>query len=211
MAFIYVITNNINGKQYVGKTNRDIQLRFKEHIADSKRRDKEQRPLYSAINKYGVEHFSIQLLEECDVDDVESREIYWINKLNTYHYGYNATYGGDGKTLYNYKELSDSYKELGMVQLVAEKFQCDYETVRKACREYNVAIKTGQQHTKETCSKQVKMLPDDIIFDSLNDAAKFLQEKGFSKCKKLNGITVHIRNVCNGKAKQAYQHQWMWI
>lgn len=32
MAFIYVITNDINHKQYVGKTNKTVEKRFKEHI-----------------------------------------------------------------------------------------------------------------------------------------------------------------------------------
>lgn len=33
MAFIYVITNDVNGKQYVGKTNFSLERRFREHIA----------------------------------------------------------------------------------------------------------------------------------------------------------------------------------
>lgn len=37
MAYIYVITNSVNGKQYVGKTNGSIEKRFKEHISDSKK------------------------------------------------------------------------------------------------------------------------------------------------------------------------------
>lgn len=37
MAFIYVITNDVNGKQYVGKTNKTIEQRFKEHTMECKR------------------------------------------------------------------------------------------------------------------------------------------------------------------------------
>lgn len=76
MAFIYVITNDINGKQYVGKTNNTIEKRFQEHIRDSKRRKCEKRPLYSAMNKYGIEHFSIAILEECSAEESAIREIY---------------------------------------------------------------------------------------------------------------------------------------
>lgn len=39
MAFIYVITNDVNGKQYVGKTNFSLERRFREHISDSKKID----------------------------------------------------------------------------------------------------------------------------------------------------------------------------
>ena len=65
MSYIYVITNNINNKQYVGKTNLSIQKRFQEHINDSKQQIKEHRPLYNAFNKYGINNFSIRILEEC--------------------------------------------------------------------------------------------------------------------------------------------------
>ena len=37
MAYIYVITNDINGKQYVGKTNNNIEERFREHVRDSRK------------------------------------------------------------------------------------------------------------------------------------------------------------------------------
>ena len=37
MAYIYVITNQLNGKQYVGKTLKNPTQRFKEHCRDSKK------------------------------------------------------------------------------------------------------------------------------------------------------------------------------
>lgn len=76
MSYIYVITNDVNGKQYVGKTNGTIEKRFKEHIKDSKRERCEKRPLYNAINKYGIEHFSIKQLEECSEKEASTKEIY---------------------------------------------------------------------------------------------------------------------------------------
>ena len=76
MAYIYVITNKINGKQYVGKTNGIIEKRFQEHISDSKRKRCEKRPLYNAMNKYGIENFEIKILEECSAEESSEKEIY---------------------------------------------------------------------------------------------------------------------------------------
>ena len=52
MAYIYKITNLINGKVYIGKTSeKTIEERFKIHIKDSKKEHCEKRPLYDAMNK----------------------------------------------------------------------------------------------------------------------------------------------------------------
>ena len=54
--------------------------------------------LWNAYDKYGIENFKIELLESVDNDLIAcEREAYYIQLFNTYHYGYNATLGGDGK------------------------------------------------------------------------------------------------------------------
>ena len=92
-GFIYKITNKINGKSYIGKTTFSIQKRFQEHLNDSLKERNEKRPLYDAIRKYGKENFFISLVEECDINNLSSREIYWINYYDTFSNGYNATIG----------------------------------------------------------------------------------------------------------------------
>lgn len=47
------------------------------------------------MRKYGRENFTFSILEECQEEDLKKREIYWIAKLDSYHTGYNETYGGD--------------------------------------------------------------------------------------------------------------------
>ena len=100
MAYIYKITNDINNKVYIGKTEFSIEKRFREHCADAFKERNEKRPLYSAMKKYGIAHFHTELLEE--TDNPEEREIYWIEQYQSFKSGYNATLGGDGKKYLDY-------------------------------------------------------------------------------------------------------------
>ena len=94
---IYCITNNINGKQYIG-LSKDCQKRWWDHYSKSytsEREDDKKKALYRAMRKYGRENFSFQIIEECPEEQLKEREIYWIKKLDTYNKGYNETFGGD--------------------------------------------------------------------------------------------------------------------
>ena len=85
MGFIYKVTNIINGKVYVGKTNKSIEARWQQHIYDSKRLN--DRPFYNAINKYGQENFVLELVEQVEDELLNEREKYWIKEYNSYiHY-----------------------------------------------------------------------------------------------------------------------------
>ena len=100
MAYIYQITNDVNGKIYIGKTEFSIEKRFKEHCKDAFRPRNEKRPLYTAMRKYGINHFHIELLEE--TENPEEREKFWIEEKRSFKNGYNATLGGDGKKYIDY-------------------------------------------------------------------------------------------------------------
>lgn len=206
MAFIYVITNNINGKQYVGKTNGTIEKRFKEHIKESKRQRCEKRPLYSAMNKYGVEHFSIAILEECSAEKSADREIYWIDRLQTYGcLGYNATRGGDSKKYYDYRKIVDKYLELHNQKETAKYFHCDVFVVRQACKELGVPIYSSTEWVKQH-GQTVAMIDKETneiiqIFNTIADAYRFLNKPH----------SGHIASVCNGQRKIAYGYKWKYL
>lgn len=213
MAFIYVITNDVNGKRYVGKTNNSIDKRFKEHIKDSKKERCEKRPLYNAMNKYGIEHFHIKELEECSAEESAKREEYWIAKLDTYgHNGYNATRGGDSKKYYDYKEIADKYLELQNQQETAKYFSCDVHTVRVACREYNIPILSNVQASKKTNSKKVYMKNQNgeilQVFDSMSDAGRFLRAEGITMSQ-IKHISHNIGRVASHSDRlSAYGYKW---
>lgn len=96
MTGIYKITNNINGKAYIGQSV-NIHKRWKREKEDSKNENSHSYnyPLMKAFRKYGIENFEFTIIEECEVSELNKREAYWINFYNTFFEGYNQTLGGD--------------------------------------------------------------------------------------------------------------------
>lgn len=214
-GYIYKITNDINDKVYIGLCTTSIEERFATHIKDSKRRSYEQRPLYAAMRKYGSEHFHVVQIEECDLDHLGEREQYWIAYYNSYHYGYNATLGGEGRPLYDYEAISNRLKECPYSSIVAQEFNCCPDTIRTVAKKNNIKLK---QHTGETrklqTQKTVQALDkntNEIVaeFESTVKAAEWCFENGY--CSSLNsGVRSHISEVANGKRPTSYGFKWKY-
>ena len=66
MVDIYLITNKVNNKQYVGKTQKGYLNRFKEHINAYSHGERQY--LHCAMNKYGSENFKVELLAQVEDD-----------------------------------------------------------------------------------------------------------------------------------------------
>lgn len=93
---IYVIKNKINNLVYVGQSV-DIFTRWTAHkqSALNPQDSSHKTQIHQAMAKLGIENFYIEILEECNYDKLTEREIYWIEKFNSYHNGYNMTLGGE--------------------------------------------------------------------------------------------------------------------
>ena len=89
---IYKITNLKNGLVYIGQT-RDFNARYLSHW----RLDKETNsPLHIDMKELGKEYFKFDILEKCNLDQLDTREKYWIAYYDSYNLGYNQDTGGSG-------------------------------------------------------------------------------------------------------------------
>lgn len=99
MTGIYKITNNINGKIYIGQASH-IASRWSEHLyRPFNKNDKTyDSHLYRAIRKYGIENFSFSIVEQCKQDQLDEKEVFWVDfyQSNNKALGYNLTAGGNG-------------------------------------------------------------------------------------------------------------------
>lgn len=97
MFEIYLITNQINEKIYVGQTSRGITSRLKQHISDSN--SGSDKRLHKAMRKYGSSRFTVSFLDAApNPQELDTLEMFWIKTLesNSKNKGYNATSGGHG-------------------------------------------------------------------------------------------------------------------
>lgn len=210
MAYIYQITNDINGKIYIGKTEQSISKRFSEHCYDRTRCP--DRPLYRAMNKYGIEHFHIELLEETDCP--EEREVYWIEQKQSFKHGYNATIGGDGRRYLDYDLIYSTYEALQNAAEVARRLNICVDSVYTVIHQRGGVLRTAQEINREQNSKAVKMFNKQKeyvqSFASLTDAAQFLIDNEYTTSTKNCGVATHVRQCANKQRKTAYGFIWEW-
>ena len=68
-----IITNIVNNKVYVGQAQ-NLYVRTRQHVLD------EKNPLLKkAFKKYGIDKFTIDVLEQCETDKLDEREQYWMD------------------------------------------------------------------------------------------------------------------------------------
>lgn len=124
MYYIYCYTNNINGHKYVGQTSYPARRKSEHKYAAFTPSSEEYNLLFhKKLRQYGEENFSFEILEEIETNDlnlVDSREIYWIEKLSSHiktGKGYNLTLGG--QSLGRHKEITEEKVRL-VVKLLSE-------------------------------------------------------------------------------------------
>ena len=214
MAYIYKITNKLNDKCYIGKTElSNPEKRFKQHVSDSKKERCKDRPLYRAFNKYGVDNFDFQILEE--TENASELEIYYIKKYNSYgRNGYNATKGGDGKRLFDYKVIEDLIIAGLTAREITEELNCGKDTVRNVAKAKQISLspdKNNLQLQMEASKKAINQLSLEgkyiQSFDSYADAARWLKQNNYSTGAE-SGIRQKIGLVCNGKRVTAFKFKW---
>jgi group I intron endonuclease len=220
---IYKITNQVNGKFYVGKTMKSLNVRFYNHCYDAIKRNSNSY-FHRAIRKYGKENFIIEEIESCE-NNLSNREMFWISELSPH---YNQTLGGDGGMLgFKHSEETKnllSEKRMGKYTGKENPFYGQHHT--KETKEKLSKMRkgkpspcgfTGKSHKEESKSKtsqtlknnpnvkRTKVFQYDIEgnflreFQSITDAAQFV-----------NTSPSNIKYTCEGKFNHCKGYRWSY-
>ena len=192
MGYIYKITNTLNNKVYIGQTIKTVQKRFTQHKNNSNKEYFSQIVLYKAFNKYGIENFICEEIEEVSNDKLDERERYWINYYDSYFNGYNSTLGGRTIQLYNWDvdDIIEKYLSLKSARAVAKVIGCDHSTIDRILNENNVKrFTTSQQLSKPLYFKKNNELH---YFETTRDAAMWLINNKITKMTDPNLVRQEI-------------------
>lgn len=222
-GFVYILTNKVNKKLYIGKTV-DIGRRFKEHKST-----KSNQPIHQAIKKHGWHSFEVEVFDNIPVCDLDKFEMLLIERLNVYYgRGYNADLGGKGGSVfkpthikgtkhYRLTFLCDTYRSKGatLVDCICDcgtKLTVRYANVRrgnsKSCgciqRELIRERNKNPMYVENIRAKQSANKGD--IWNHLelvSNSFTYIKSKAHGKFRYLlcgNIITAVIGNVKSGNS-----------
>lgn len=207
MKYIYKITNLINNKVYIGKTEISILGRWKDHCKAAENPSDKDYDLYfhRAIRKYGKDNFTIEEIDTSeDSEELKKKEKYWIAYYNSYEKGYNSTLGGDGQCKYNYDDIVNYYLNNNFsITETCKHFKIYDQVVYSALKSKNIDYKqlSSQVFNRTKHNKKILLVEKNIIFNSMKEIDDYF------------GKQVHgnIRRCLNGVTKKAYGYTWKEI
>ena len=207
-GFIYKITNKVNNKVYIGQTRYTVESRWRQHLKNYNVEHRKQ-PLYLAFEKYGIENFEIETVEEVNVNSLDEREIFWIAKYNSFKEGYNATIGGQGTKLYywtdsKYEEIRTMYLSGFTTANIGKHFNVSSWVITNILKSLDVklrnnplsmnAVETAEFIKKYENGNSLKELASEYQTDK-ETVKRFLQKKGVNL--RVHSLLVNNKELHN--------------
>jgi len=195
---VYVHTNKVNGKKYVGITSQDVVKRWKNGNGYY-----QNAHFYRAIQKYGWDNFehvvvktSITKDEACELE----KNLILKYHSNDYRYGYNRSTGGENPasgithTTETKMKMSDAHKGVAFSE---EHKKHMSEAAKK--RGNGRTGKTGAMCMKSGIVQQIDMETGEVI-------AEFY---GYPEMQEKTGFSISpVKRAANGKQRQSYGYLW---
>ncbi len=196
---IYAITHRETGRQYVGRSV-DVEDRWAHHYSAG------CSYIGTVIQRYGSRAFDFEIIEECDRDQLDEREIYWIAKLGTMKpSGFNLGRGGKGvdftpevrakmSTALKGRKVSDETKRIWSRQRSGRTLNVDWR--RKVSEGLKGKPKTAEHRIKT--GKARASLTEDQVRTARDLAQQGVRHKDIAES--FGCCTATISHICSGRS-----------
>ena len=214
---IYKITNLLNQKSYIGQSI-NIEVRFNKH-----KTAKDDFYIHRALRKYGIENFSFEIIELCDLLQLDEKEKFWINYYNSLvPNGYNMIPGGSngaglskGKPVLQYDLQGNFIAKYPSVRQAALDLDLNTSNINSCCHGKRNYVGDWQWRFEDSNLPLQKIeviekiiIKKIIVQYDLND--NFIAEYPSAlEAKRQTGIhNGNIGECCRGKRKSAGGYKW---
>lgn len=188
-GYIYKTINNINGKVYIGKHERKIKTIDKKYFGSGK-------ILIQAINKYGLENFTNEIICWCfSIEELNKQEIFFIDKYK--ENSYNLAIGGNGGNLTKF--FSEERKRIMYDKMVNTR-----KENQTGLGEKNPMYKSGLRGIHPMSNKNHKQDTKDKISKSLKGNIPW--NKGIKKDIKKDYVEEYLKNKSKIPLKVTFEN-----
>ena len=222
-GFIYITTNHINGKKYIGQKKYDKYDHWRTYLGSGIL-------LSRAINKYGRENFSKEIIEECETrDKLNAREKYWISYYDAVNSDefYNIASGGDGgrtcygethhasKKVYQYDKDGNFLREWDNAQRASEELNTSPCDIGKACCQREGVKQAGGYQWSyikfDKLNTKIKPYTGTKCILQLDNDFNIIQEYDNVSCIDSNLFNKErVTNCCNFRAITHNGYHWVY-
>ena len=194
VGYIYQIINKQNGLRYIGKTI-NLAERKKRHFQELRDNKHVNKRLQKAWNEYGPDafEFTYETFDIKDNEELNTLEILYIRKFNSYENGYNMTPGGDGgeiRNKLNYEQFCLVYfgcQWQGLTVKIGQYLKVDSACISAILREVSYAtfrqkaqeepIEVREKYQKEF--RKIFNIPEDKLPDKQRVPSHLTEDEYF--------------------------------
>lgn len=199
MVGIYKITNKVNGKVYVGKSE-DITKVFE--TCKNSKNSGSGLPIFNEISAYGADKFEFHVLEECPVNQLSEKELYYMNMYGLRDSNYSSLdMDKENKSTSKSSRKSNPNVGLGLRRHI-HKMRTDEAYRAQMIEKYRnnrpnaIAVDMMDKTTGEIL----------MTFPKIMEGARWIREN--TRYDRADYSTIN--KVCKGNGKSAYGYRWQY-
>ena len=224
-GIIYLITNKINNKKYVGQTINSLEKRWKTHIYDAKTK-RTNMPLHHAMNKHGIENFIVEEIDRAynrkELNEKEQHYIQLYNTLIKNNQGYNLDLGGNnresrGSSVCQFSLEGKKIKTFPSIEEASRKTGTQSSGIVLCCRgkrkfsnNFQWCYSQNEESFTGTVPEKPKTTSKPVVQYDDNDQVVKVWKSATQAAKELRINRQHIYKVCKGERKHCGGYKWKY-